>query len=47
VRLREWLDTELSLLCDMALSHDSQAIKKKLQEIVSEYTPQATKSILG
>ena len=40
VRLREWLDSELRLLCDMALRHDSQAIKKRLQEIVPEYTPQ-------
>lgn len=46
VRLREWLDTELRLLCDMALRHDSRAIKKKLQEIVPEYTPQDTHSIL-
>jgi len=46
VRLREWLDTGLSLLCDMALRHDSQAIKKKLQEIVPEYTPQDAHSIL-
>jgi FlaA1/EpsC-like NDP-sugar epimerase len=46
VRLREWLDTELSLLCDIALRHDSQAIKKKLQEIVPEYTPQDACSVL-
>jgi hypothetical protein len=45
-RLREWLDTELRLLCDMALRHDSQAIKKKLHEIVPEYTPQDAHSIL-
>jgi FlaA1/EpsC-like NDP-sugar epimerase len=45
-RLREWLDSELSGLCDIALRHDSQAIKKKLQEIVPEYTPQDARSIL-
>jgi FlaA1/EpsC-like NDP-sugar epimerase len=45
-RLREWLDTELSLLYDMALRHDSQAIKKKLHEIVPEYTPQDAATIL-
>lgn len=46
VRLREWLDTELRLLCDIALRHDSQAIKKKLQEIVPEYTPHEAGSVL-
>jgi FlaA1/EpsC-like NDP-sugar epimerase len=46
MRLREWLDSELRLLCDMALRHDSQAIKKKLHEIVPEYTPQDAHSIL-
>jgi FlaA1/EpsC-like NDP-sugar epimerase len=45
-RLREWLDTELGLLSDMALRHDSRAIKKKLQEIVPEYTPDAAHSTL-
>jgi FlaA1/EpsC-like NDP-sugar epimerase len=45
-RLREWLDNELGLLCDVALRHDSQAIKKKLQEIVPEYTPQDAGSVL-
>jgi FlaA1/EpsC-like NDP-sugar epimerase len=46
-RLRDWLDAELRLLDDAAHRHDSQAIKKKLQEIVPEYTPQAGNSILG
>jgi FlaA1/EpsC-like NDP-sugar epimerase len=46
VRLREWLNSELRLLCDMALRHDSRAIKKKLHEIVPEYTPDAAHSIL-
>jgi FlaA1/EpsC-like NDP-sugar epimerase len=45
-QLREWLDAELSLLYDMALRHDSQAIKKKLHEIVPEYTPQDAATIL-
>ncbi|MFH1080931.1 MAG: nucleoside-diphosphate sugar epimerase/dehydratase [Pseudomonadota bacterium] len=45
-RLRDWLDTELGLLCDVALRHDAQAIKKKLHEIVPEYTPQDAHSIL-
>jgi hypothetical protein len=30
----------------MALRHDSQAIKKKLHEIVPEYTPQDAATIL-
>jgi hypothetical protein len=46
VRLREWLDSELRLLCELALRHDSPAIKKKLQEIVPEYTPQESDGIL-
>jgi FlaA1/EpsC-like NDP-sugar epimerase len=46
LRLRECLDAELSLLYDIALRHDSHAIKKKLQEIVPEYTPQDAGSVL-
>lgn len=46
VRFNEWLDTELIMLRDLALRHDAQAIKKKLQEIVAEYTPQEAPSIL-
>jgi len=45
-KLREWLDSELRLLNEAALRHDSKAIKRKLQEIVPEYTPQETGSIL-
>jgi hypothetical protein len=41
-----WLDTELGILSDVALCHDAQAIKKKLQEIVPEYTPQDAGSVL-
>jgi FlaA1/EpsC-like NDP-sugar epimerase len=46
VRMRRWLDTEIGLLCDMALRHDSPAIKNKLREIIPEYTPDAAHSTL-
>jgi FlaA1/EpsC-like NDP-sugar epimerase len=42
----EWLDSELRLLSDMAARHDAQAIKKKLREIIPEYTPDAAHSTL-
>lgn len=45
-QFREWLSAELNLLYAMALRHDSEAIKKKLHEIVPEYTPQAADSVL-
>jgi hypothetical protein len=45
-RLREWLDAEIRLLCDATDRRDSRAIKKKLQEIVHEYTPQDAATIL-
>ncbi len=44
--LREWLNTELGLLNDAALRHDAPAIKHKLREIVPEYTPCDSHSIL-
>lgn len=45
-RLREWLDAEIRLLCDAADRRDARAIKKKLQEIVPEYMPDAAHSTL-
>lgn len=42
----KWLDSELRLLSEMAARYDAQAIRKKLQEIIPEYTPQDTNSIL-
>ena len=44
--LQEWLNTELIPLYDAALRHDAQAIKRKLQEIVPEYTPHDTETVL-
>ncbi|MCX5847535.1 MAG: nucleoside-diphosphate sugar epimerase/dehydratase [Deltaproteobacteria bacterium] len=44
--LQEWLNTELIPLYDAALRHDAKAIKRKLQEIVPEYTPHDTESVL-
>ena len=44
--LREWLNSELQQLQDAANCHDSQSIKRKLQEIVPEYTPQESNSVL-
>ena len=44
--LREWLNAELQELYDAALRHDAPAIKRKLREIVPEYSPQETESVL-
>jgi FlaA1/EpsC-like NDP-sugar epimerase len=44
--LREWLNAELQELYDAALRHDAPAIKRKLREIVPEYSPQETDSVL-
>jgi cation transport regulator ChaB len=44
--LREWLNSELQDLYDAALRHDAPAIKRKLREIVPEYSPQETESVL-
>lgn len=44
--LQAWLSMELQHLYDAARRHDSQAIKKKLQEIVPEYIPHETDSVL-
>jgi FlaA1/EpsC-like NDP-sugar epimerase len=43
--LQDWLNSELKQLYDLSLQYDSQAIKRKLQEIVPEYSPQDTESI--
>jgi len=44
--LLKWLTSELQELYDAALRHDAQAIKQKLQEIVPEYKPQDTETVL-
>jgi FlaA1/EpsC-like NDP-sugar epimerase len=44
--MQNWLNSELEQLYNVSLRHDSQAIKRKLQEIVPEYSPQETESIL-
>ncbi len=44
--LRKWLNSELQDLYDAALRHDAKAVKRKLQEIVPEYSPQETESVL-
>jgi FlaA1/EpsC-like NDP-sugar epimerase len=44
--LRDRLDSGLEQLRDAAIRQDSLAIKKKLQEIVPEYNPQDTQSVL-
>jgi FlaA1/EpsC-like NDP-sugar epimerase len=43
--LHDWLNSELKQLYELSLRHDSQTIKRKLQEIVPEYSPQETESI--
>lgn len=44
--LRVSLNCELKQLYDATFLHDSHAIKRKLQEIVPEYSPQEAESIL-
>jgi FlaA1/EpsC-like NDP-sugar epimerase len=44
--LQAWLSYELQHLYDAAHRHDSHTIKKKLQEIVPEYIPRETDSVL-
>jgi FlaA1/EpsC-like NDP-sugar epimerase len=44
--LHDWLNSELKQLYELSLRHDSPAIKRKLQEIVPEYSPQETDSVL-
>ena len=43
--LHDWLNSEIKQLYELSLRHDSPAIKRKLQEIVPEYSPQETESI--
>jgi FlaA1/EpsC-like NDP-sugar epimerase len=43
--LHDWLNSELKELNDLSLLHDSPAIKRKLQDIVPEYSPQDIESI--
>ena len=44
---RRWLFTRLEELNDLAGTHDSAAIRKKLHEIVPEYTPGDGECVLG
>ena len=44
--LRQKLDEEIEELVKYSLSHNAGAIKKKLKEIVPEYTPQKNESVL-
>jgi FlaA1/EpsC-like NDP-sugar epimerase len=44
--LREWLKPRLEQLHEAAMRHDSRGVKMKMQEIVPEYTPQETESVL-
>jgi FlaA1/EpsC-like NDP-sugar epimerase len=41
-----WLGTHLEDLYRIAATHDASAIKQKLKEIVPEYTPQQSQSVL-
>jgi FlaA1/EpsC-like NDP-sugar epimerase len=43
--LHDGLISKLKQLYDLSLRHDSPAIKRKLQEIVPEYSPQETESV--
>jgi len=42
--LHDWLNSELKELYEISLRYDSHAIKRKLQGIVPEYSPQDTES---
>ena len=44
--MRQKLDEDIEELVKYSLSHNAGAIKKKLQEIVPEYTPQKNESVL-
>jgi len=44
--LKSWLDAKLEELNALSLLHDTDSIKKKLKEIVPEYSPQDTQSVL-
>jgi len=41
-----WLNHELEELYEVAKTHDACAIKEKLRQVVPEYTPQDTESVL-
>lgn len=43
---KSWLDVKLEELHALSLLHDTDSIKKKLKEIVPEYSPQKTQSVL-
>jgi len=44
--MKEKLDHDMEDLKKFSLAHDTEAIKRKLQDIVPEYTPQKNKSVL-
>ena len=43
----QWLDRKVDELVELASAHDARGIKKKLKEIVPEYEPQETESVMG
>jgi len=43
---RQKLDEEIEELIKYSLTHDAEAIKRKLKEIVPEYIPQENESVL-
>jgi FlaA1/EpsC-like NDP-sugar epimerase len=43
---RKWLDGELAGLYRIARSHDAQAIKRKLQQMLPTYTPQSSEAVI-
>lgn len=46
-RYSRWLDAELRELYQVAATHDASAIRQKLHEIVPEYIPQSTESVVN
>jgi FlaA1/EpsC-like NDP-sugar epimerase len=45
-QIRQKLDADIEELVTYSLNHDAEAIKRKLKEIVPEYTPQESESVL-
>jgi FlaA1/EpsC-like NDP-sugar epimerase len=45
-KIKQWLYGEIGQLREAALRHDARTIRKKLQEIAPEYSPQDTESVL-
>lgn len=45
-RFQKWLDKELDELYQIAATHDATAIKQKLHQILPEYMPQSSESVV-